>query len=119
MNVLGMGPMELLLILVLALIVFGPGKLPEIMGQVGRAWRDFQRATTDLSSEFNKTLQAEIDETKAAAEGRATKKEEPAPALMAAPPVAAPATNGSAASVGDHKPETGGTPTGGDAAPPV
>src|SRR6266851_5122088 len=59
-----MGPMELLLIVVLALIVFGPAKLPEIMGQIGKAINDFRRATSDLSDEFNKTIQAELQETK-------------------------------------------------------
>ena len=65
MNFLGMGPMELLLIVVLALIVFGPAKLPEIMGQVGKAIGDFRRATSELSDEFNRTIQAELQETKA------------------------------------------------------
>src|SRR5258708_37405389 len=64
MNMLGMGPMELLLIVVLALIVFGPAKLPEIMGQIGKAINDFRRATSDLSEEFNKTIQAELQETR-------------------------------------------------------
>src|SRR6185436_4441618 len=67
-NILGMGPMELILIVVLALIVFGPAKLPEIMGQVGKAVNDFRRATSDLSDEFNKTIQAELQETKAVVE---------------------------------------------------
>ncbi|HEY0581211.1 MAG TPA: twin-arginine translocase TatA/TatE family subunit, partial [Chloroflexota bacterium] len=48
--------MELILIVVLALIVFGPAKLPEIMGQVGKAVGDFRRATSDLSDEFNRTI---------------------------------------------------------------
>ncbi len=65
MNILGMGPMELLLIVVLALIVFGPAKLPEIMGQVGKAINDFRRATSELSDEFNRTIQAELQETRA------------------------------------------------------
>src|SRR5215208_719450 len=65
MNFLGMGPMELMLILVLALIVFGPGKLPEIAGQVGKVVRDFRRTTAELSSEFNRTLSLEIEERKA------------------------------------------------------
>ena len=65
MNFLGMGPMELMVILTLALIVFGPGKLPEIAGQVGRVVRDFRRMTGDLSSEFNRTLSLEIEERKA------------------------------------------------------
>ncbi len=59
-----MGPLELLLIIVLALIVFGPAKLPEIMGQIGKAVNDFRRATSDLSEEFNKTIQAELAEGK-------------------------------------------------------
>jgi sec-independent protein translocase protein TatB len=65
MNILGMGPMELLLIVVLALIVFGPARLPEIMGQVGKAIADFRRVTSDLSDEFNRTIQSELQETKA------------------------------------------------------
>lgn len=65
MNILGMGPMEILLIVVLALIVFGPAKLPEIMGQVGKAIADFRRATSELSDEFNRTIQAELSETRA------------------------------------------------------
>ena len=64
MNFLGMGPMELMVILVLALIIFGPGKLPEIAGQVGRVVRDFRRTTAELSSEFNRTLSLEIEERK-------------------------------------------------------
>jgi sec-independent protein translocase protein TatB len=68
MNFLGMGPLELMLIVVLALIVFGPAKLPEIMGQVGRAIGDFRRATSELSDEFNRTIQAELNETKATIE---------------------------------------------------
>jgi TatA/E family protein of Tat protein translocase len=65
MNFFGMGPLEILLIVVLALIVFGPARLPEIMGQVGRAIADFRRATSQLSDEFNRTIQAEIAETRA------------------------------------------------------
>src|ERR1700694_2533900 len=65
MNFLGMGPRELLLIVVLALIVFGPAKLPEIMAQVGKAIGDFRRATSELSDEFNRTIQAELQETRA------------------------------------------------------
>lgn len=55
MNFIGMGPMEILVIAVVGLIIFGPGKLPEVAGQIGKAVRDFRRMTTDLSSEFEKT----------------------------------------------------------------
>ena len=37
-------PMHLLLILVIALIIFGPGKLPELGGSLGKAIRDFKKA---------------------------------------------------------------------------
>ena len=79
MNFLGMGPMELMLILVLALIIFGPGKLPEIAGQVGKVVRDFRRTTAELSSEFNRTLSLEIEERKAPAAPAAEAYAEPAP----------------------------------------
>lgn len=67
MNILGMGPLELLLILALALIVFGPEKLPEIGAQIGRMVRDFRRATSELSEEFNRSLKLELEEKRNAA----------------------------------------------------
>ena len=65
MNFLGMGPMELVLIMVLALIVFGPGKLPEIAGQIGKMVRDFRSATSEMSTEFNKAFSLEVEQAKA------------------------------------------------------
>jgi sec-independent protein translocase protein TatB len=52
MNLFGMGAWEITVILIAALIIFGPGKLPEVAGQVGKAVRDFRRMTTDLTTEF-------------------------------------------------------------------
>ena len=51
----GIGFPELLVILVVCLLIFGPGKLPEIGETLGKGIRDFQRAlkqsqTTDNSS---------------------------------------------------------------------
>ncbi|MCX8072350.1 MAG: twin-arginine translocase TatA/TatE family subunit [Candidatus Binatia bacterium] len=40
----GLGVPELIIILVVALIIFGPGKLPEIGGALGRGIRDFKRS---------------------------------------------------------------------------
>ncbi|HVO68137.1 MAG TPA: twin-arginine translocase TatA/TatE family subunit [Syntrophales bacterium] len=37
-------PMHLLLILVIVLIIFGPGKLPELGSSIGKAIRGFKRA---------------------------------------------------------------------------
>lgn len=69
MSVFGMGGMEIMVIMVVALIIFGPGKLPEIGAQVGKAVRDFRRATNDLTREFNDStsdLRSTMDEMKGA-----------------------------------------------------
>jgi sec-independent protein translocase protein TatA len=43
----GIGMPELIIILVIILIIFGAGKLPEIGGGMGKAIRNFKSATTD------------------------------------------------------------------------
>lgn len=42
------GPFELLLVLILALLVLGPGKLPEVGSALGRTIREFRKASTDV-----------------------------------------------------------------------
>jgi sec-independent protein translocase protein TatA len=42
------GPMELLLILALALIVLGPRRLPEVGSALGKTIREFRKASTDV-----------------------------------------------------------------------
>ena len=51
------GTPELLVIFVIALVVFGPRRLPELGRQLGRTIAEFKRATSDLQS----TLEREID----------------------------------------------------------
>lgn len=41
------GPTQILLILLIVLLIFGAKKLPEIGGGLGRAIRNFRRATTE------------------------------------------------------------------------
>ena len=43
------GLQELILILVIALIIFGPRKLPEIGRSIGKGIREFRQATTEMS----------------------------------------------------------------------
>lgn len=50
-------PLWLVLILVLVLIIFGPGRLPELGGAVGRAMREFRKATTDLTNDVTNAAQ--------------------------------------------------------------
>jgi TatA/E family protein of Tat protein translocase len=73
-NFLGIGPMELLLILIIALIIFGPGRLPEIGAALGRSIREFREMSQDLTTELGKELQAAAEATKGqdkAEEGKA------------------------------------------------
>ncbi|MDQ4044298.1 MAG: twin-arginine translocase TatA/TatE family subunit [Chloroflexota bacterium] len=51
-----MGTPEIIVIMIVALIIFGPGKLPEIGAQVGKTVRDFRKATRDLTSDFESSM---------------------------------------------------------------
>ena len=47
----GLGMPELILILVIALVIFGPSKLPEMGASVGKAIREFRTATKEADPE--------------------------------------------------------------------
>jgi sec-independent protein translocase protein TatA len=51
-------PLWLVLILVVVLIVFGPGRLPELGGAVGKAMREFRKATNELTNDITTATQA-------------------------------------------------------------
>jgi Tat protein translocase TatB subunit len=59
----GIGYQEMFIVLVVAMVIFGPSRLPELAGQVGRWVRDFRRMSSDLTGEFQSTF-SEIDEVK-------------------------------------------------------
>ncbi len=42
------GPVELIVILVIALLVLGPGKLPDVGAALGKSIREFRKAATDV-----------------------------------------------------------------------
>ena len=50
---------EIAIILVLALLIFGPRKLPEIGRQLGRSLGEFKRATSDLKRSIEQEVHAE------------------------------------------------------------
>lgn len=54
MNVFGIGLPEMGLIFVIALLVFGPKKLPEIGSSLGKAIRGFQDASREFENEFKR-----------------------------------------------------------------
>src|SRR3954452_18411817 len=77
------GMPELIIIFVIALIIFGPRKLPELGRSLGKSLSEFKRASNELKS----TLEEEIrlDEQRATLEAAR-------PATPPPPPVAAPVT---------------------------
>jgi TatA/E family protein of Tat protein translocase len=54
-----LGFQELMVIFIIALIVFGPRKLPEIGRSIGKALGEFKRATNDLKSSIEDEVRAD------------------------------------------------------------
>jgi sec-independent protein translocase protein TatA len=49
----------ILALLVVVLIIFGPGRLPELGGAVGKAMREFRKATSELTNEVTSATTAQ------------------------------------------------------------
>lgn len=52
-------PIWLAVILIIVLIIFGPGRLPELGGAVGRAMREFRKASNEITSEITSATKPE------------------------------------------------------------
>ena len=48
MGLPNIGPLELIIILAIALLIVGPGRLPEMGSAIGRTIREFRKASTDI-----------------------------------------------------------------------
>ncbi len=57
-----LGVTELVLILVVALVIFGPGKLPELGKALGRSLKEFKEATKGLVAEAE-TVKKDVEKT--------------------------------------------------------
>ncbi len=55
-----MGFFELLIIGVIALVVFGPEKLPKVIYDVGKTWRTIRRSANAFKHDFEQTISAEV-----------------------------------------------------------
>ncbi|NJK34686.1 MAG: TatA/E family twin arginine-targeting protein translocase [Oscillatoriales cyanobacterium SM2_2_1] len=61
MNFFGIGLPEMGIIFVVALLVFGPRKLPEIGRSLGKTMREFQKASKDTVALFEQELKTETE----------------------------------------------------------
>lgn len=59
MNIFGMGPLELVLVFVVALIVLGPVKMVETASSLGNAFREFQHSMTEWSGRADAAIREE------------------------------------------------------------
>ena len=50
---------EMIFIMVIALLVFGPKKLPEIGRTIGKAIREFKKSTDDIKDKFEEQIRVE------------------------------------------------------------
>lgn len=80
----GIGIPELLVILVVALLVLGPKRLPEVAKALGKGLAEFRRATSGLSEELS-NAQVMLEE-----EIRQAERKSPSPPPQAVPPPAGP-----------------------------
>ena len=55
-------PMHLIIILAIALVIFGPGKLPELGAALGKSIREFKKAMADANKDIDVT--SEVEEPK-------------------------------------------------------
>ncbi len=58
----GLGPMELTIILIIILIIFGAGRLPEIGSGIGKGIRNFKKSVSETENE--KTEDEKIEDEK-------------------------------------------------------
>ena len=76
---LGIGIGEILLILVVALIIWGPQRLPEIARTLGKMMRALRKASFDLTNTVTREIEKENDSKSQPAENPSNKTEKPPP----------------------------------------
>jgi Tat protein translocase TatB subunit len=75
------GPLEIFVVAAIALIVFGPQKLPEIARNVGRTINNLKRMATEVRQEFETELTIPEDERIRTPEERSAVNVDPDPVL--------------------------------------
>jgi TatA/E family protein of Tat protein translocase len=73
------GMPELIIIFVIALIIFGPRKLPELGKSLGRSLNEFKKASNDLQNTLEQEIKLEEQKEKESAAAARTAEPESAP----------------------------------------
>jgi TatA/E family protein of Tat protein translocase len=85
----GIGPGELIIVLVIALIVVSPGKIPDVGAALGKSIREFRKASTDIQDSVKVDLDAPAPAAAPAPVAAPIAPVLPAPTQAAPVPVAA------------------------------
>lgn len=101
----GIGAPELVLILIVGLIVFGPGKLPEMGRTLGKGLREFRKASNALTTAINTPDPPPAQNAAAQPQPAAAPTAQQAAPVVAAEP-AAPAAQQSASAPAATSPTT-------------
>lgn len=62
---MSLGPSEILLVLLVALIVLGPDQLPKAARQLGRAVGEFKKFSANMQAQVNEMVNADVDDADA------------------------------------------------------
>ena len=79
MDFFGIGAGELILILLIALIIWGPGRLPKIARTLGSVTRQLRKATSDFTTTIAREVELEEKTKTPSAVGKPPEKTEPKP----------------------------------------
>jgi sec-independent protein translocase protein TatA len=63
----GVHPGFLIILLIIVLIIFGPGKLPELGGAAGRAIKEFRKTSNEITEELSSAVGEKEQKTQATA----------------------------------------------------
>ena len=86
------GPLELVIILVIALLILGPGKLPDVGAALGKSIREFRKASADVQDAVKVDTSPLPGTPPAAAPAPVAQAEAPAAPAAAAPKADVPGT---------------------------